>query len=622
MSDPLRLPKLWLAWNAVVVSSGWLLSLAGALNHASWLILGIAGLALSGWTFWHNPIRWPKPAALKRRWKRWPALGFLLLVVAGAVGGLLYEPNNIDALAYRTPRVLHWIAEGRWHWIPAPYQRLNTRACGFEWTTVPLLTLFKSDRPLFLLSLTSFCLLPGLVFSSLRQAGVSGRASAVWMWLFPTGYCFALQAGSIGNDLYGATLSTSALCLALVARRKADPASAAWSLVAAGLMTGAKSSNLPLLLPWLFLIWPAAGPWIRRPALATASILVGLACSLAPISGLNLRHTGDWTGLRAEDAWIRPPGPVACAIHNLGLLATQNLLPPILPGAGKLNAAVERALPESWKTLVDGFAENGRAAYAVRELPGEEHAGLGFGISWLALGTLVWGIRQRLAGHPGAKPQVPAWLLLLPWIALGPYLVKSGITTAGRILAPYYPWLLPGLLIFGAADTAIRTRWFRTGAALATALTLVLVVLLPTRPLWPAQTILTALRQRSGSQALDRASTVYEVYARRADVFAPLKQWIPVDSPWIGFVTVNDAETSLWKPIGSHRVRHLLATDRIDGLRAQGLRCVVASTEDFAVRFRQPLEEWARANGGRIAGRTSIRLLAREPAREYVVVVW
>ncbi len=620
MQASLRLPKLWLAWNAGAVVAGWILSYLGTLNAAAWLVLGVCGLGLTFWDFRRNPGRRLRPTALRRRWKRWPALGFLALVAAGLVGGLLYEPNNIDALAYRTPRVLHWIAEGRWHWIPAPYQRLNTRACGFEWATVPLLTLFRSDRPLFLLSLVSYCLLPGLVFSSLRGAGVGGRVAVVWMWLFPTGYCFALQAGSIGNDLFGATLSAAALCLALSARRNRDPVTAAWSLVAAGLMTGAKSSNLPLLLPWLLLIWPAGGTWIRRPGLAFASALVALGCSLAPISWLNHRHTGDWTGLGAEDAWIRPPGPIPCAVHNLGLLATQNLLPPILPGAGKLNAMIEGALPENWKTLVDGFAENGRAAYAVRELPGEEHAGLGFGVTWLAAATLAWGALQ--ARKPSPSRRLPAWLLLLPWIALGPYLAKSGITTAGRILAPYYCWLLPSILILGSAESVVRTRWFRTGAALATALTLVLVVLLPTRPLWPAQTILSFLRERSGSQSLERAATVYEVYARRSDVFAPLKQWIPVDSPWVGFVTVNDAETSLWKPLGRHRIRHLLATDRIDGLRSQGMRCIVASAEDFAARFRQPVEEWATASGARIAGRASIRLLAKEPAREYVVVVW
>lgn len=619
----LRLPKLWLAYHAAAVSSGWMLSGLGLLNGTAYTLLLSVGLVLTAFWLYRQPIRRVRPAALARRWCRWPALTFLLLVSAGLVGGWLYAPNNIDALAYRTPRVLHWLAEGRWHWIPAPYQRLNTRACGFEWATAPVLALLKSDRPLFLLNIAAYCLLPGFIFTILREFGVGGRAALAWMWLFPTGYCFALQAGSIGNDLHGATLSAAALAWALRARRTRDPVSAAWSCIAIALMTGAKSSNIPLLLPWTFAVWPAVVPLLRRPVLAALTAALALLTSLAPISLLNQIHTGDWTGLKAEDAWIRPPGPLTCATHNFGLLATQNLFPPILPGAGAINATVERVLPESWKERVDGFAENGRAAYAVRELPGEEHAGLGFGVTWLLLLTLFHGLRrsEQWIG-PLTRDRARVALLFLPLLALAPYLARSGITTAGRILAPYYPWLLPSVLILGSASTAVRTRWFRIGSAAASVLVLILVVLLPTRPLWPARTVLGLLGSAFKARAIERASTVYEVYARRADVMAPLRRWIPTDSPVIGFVTVNDAETSLWKPYGHHRVRHLLVSDRIEDLRATGMRCVVANVEDFAVRFRLPIDEWIKSNGGRIAGRESIQMLAREPAREFVVIVW
>lgn len=621
---PWRLAKLWLGWNAAAVAAGWILSLAGLLNRTSYAVLAGVGLVAAGVFLYRQPARPAScPARWRRRWTRLPAATFLVLVGAALLGGALYAPNNIDALAYRTPRVLHWLAEERWHWIPAPYQRLNTRACGFEWATAPFLSLLQSDRPLFLLNVAAFCLLPGFVFSSLRNLGVGGRAAATWMWLFPGGYCFALQAGSIGNDLHGATLSAAALAFALRARRHHHPSDAAWSIIAAGLMTGAKSSNLPLLLPWAAVLLPTVPTLLRSPLLVGTACILGLAGSIVPISALNIRYAGDWTGLKAEDAWIRPPGPIACALHNAGLMATQNLLPPILPGAGAVNAAVQKALPESWKSKVDGFAENGRDAYAVRELPGEEHAGLGFGVTWLAILTVLHGLQRgglKSLFTPGDR--LRPWLLLLPFVALGPYLAKSGITTAGRILAPYYPWLLPGLLVAGSASTALRTRWFRFGSGIACLLVLTLVVLLPTRPLWPAQTVLAALAKRSPSRAIERAQTVYEVYARRADVFEPLRPLIPVDSPWIGFVTINDAETSLWKPYGHHRVRHLLTTDRLDDLRQLGMRCLVANAEDFAARFRQPIEEWAAGNGGRIAGRRPIKLLAREPARDFVVIVW
>ena len=51
---------------------------------------------------------------------------------------------------------------------------------------------------------------PGLVFSVLTRLGVSRRVAWHWMWLAPTGYCFVQQAGSIGNDAFGAMLAPAA----------------------------------------------------------------------------------------------------------------------------------------------------------------------------------------------------------------------------------------------------------------------------------------------------------------------------------------------------------------------------------------------------------------------------
>jgi len=614
-------PRLWLAFNASAVAVGWGLSTLDLLSPGTglaflvvWMGLGIHTLIRAGIPTAPGP-RW------RRRWRRWPALAFGVLFLLSLMGGLLHAPNNIDALAYRTPRVLHWIAEGQWHWIPAPYQRLNTRACGFEWVTAPMLAVFGSDRPLFLLNLSAFALLPALVFSSLRRCGIGGRAAWTWMWLFPGGYCFALQAGSIGNDLYGATLSAAAMAFALRARQTRSASDAAWSLIAAGLMTGAKSSNLPLLLPWLCFWWPGGIALLRRPTLGLPACILALAVSLAPISILNHRHTGDWTGLKAEDAWIRPPGYLTCALHNAGLMSVQNLLPPIVPAAGAFNNLVQRALPESWKSTLDGFAENGRAAYTVRELPGEEHAGLGFGVTWLLLLPLFHALRRPNNGLlPIRSPRT--WLLLLPVLCLGPYFAKSGITTAGRILAPYYPWILPIALLAGHAGSAVRSRWFQRLGIAFSLLGIGLLILLPTRPLWPARTVLGALFERFPNSALSRALTVYEVYAHRADVFAPLRQWIPPDCRVIGFITVNDAESSLWKPYGKHRIRHILPTDSIEVLRREGMGCAVLNVGDFTARYGQTPTEWAAIHGGRIAGETDIRLLAKEPAQPFAVVIW
>ncbi|HZL12940.1 MAG TPA: hypothetical protein VFC85_02240, partial [Verrucomicrobiae bacterium] len=134
------------------------------------------------------------------------------------LGGAMYAPNNYDALAYRIPRILHWLAANQWHWIHTIFDRVNDRSCGIEWVSAPFVALFKTDRFLFLINIVSFLFLPGLVFSMFTRLGVRRRVAWHWMWIVPTGYGFLLQAGSIGNDLFGAVFALAAVDFALRAK--------------------------------------------------------------------------------------------------------------------------------------------------------------------------------------------------------------------------------------------------------------------------------------------------------------------------------------------------------------------------------------------------------------------
>jgi hypothetical protein len=142
----------------------------------------------------------------------------LILAALAILGGVLHAPNNYDALAYRVPRVLNWLAEGQWHWIHTGFVRLNTRACGIEWLSAPLIAFTRTDRWIFVINAVSFLLLPGLIFSLFRRVGVNARVAWHWMWLAPSGYCFVLQAGSIANDMFSAIFALAAVDYALRAR--------------------------------------------------------------------------------------------------------------------------------------------------------------------------------------------------------------------------------------------------------------------------------------------------------------------------------------------------------------------------------------------------------------------
>src|SRR5437016_3579127 len=158
----------WILGCAFLNCAGWILSALHQLNARGYLTVFLVGMG-AAWRmrrriFPAQLVTW-NWGKLRRRFGRPFPLAFLALALLATLGGALYQPTNYDALAYRTPRVLHWLAEGHWHWIHTEFQRLNTRATGFEWVSAPIFVFARTDRFLFVLNVISLGLLPGLVFS-------------------------------------------------------------------------------------------------------------------------------------------------------------------------------------------------------------------------------------------------------------------------------------------------------------------------------------------------------------------------------------------------------------------------------------------------------------------------
>src|SRR4051812_33846929 len=140
----LTLPRFWIGACAWLVVAGWALSIFGALNRGGYAAVLAVGLVVLVW----RVRALPRPAwrLRARRFRRGFPLAFAVLFGAVVLGGLLYFPANYDALSYRVPRVLHWLAEGRWHWIETEHVRLNTRATDVEWMMAPVLLFLRSER--------------------------------------------------------------------------------------------------------------------------------------------------------------------------------------------------------------------------------------------------------------------------------------------------------------------------------------------------------------------------------------------------------------------------------------------------------------------------------------------
>ena len=624
----LPLVRLWL-WISVLASvAGWALSSPGQLHRPGYAVFFAVFAAVVficrkelGLVQGKKNSRGKK---FLRRFRRPLPFCFAVLALLVFLGGVLYPPGNYTGLNYRVARVLQWLAHGQWCWIHTPNFRMNDRACGIEWLTAPLLLFTRSGRALFLINFLPYLLLPGLVFSVFTRLGVRARVAWQWMWLLPTGYNFLLQAGGIANDTFPTVYALAMLdfgCRAWISRRPAD----LWhSLLAAALMTGAKASNLPLLLPWAILIF-ALLPILRRK-LAVTSLVIFLAAlvSFLPTAILNVHYLGDWSGLSIERAGMNMKNPVVGVWGNALLLLLNNFVPPLFPPAGWWNQNALSLLPHFLTAPMMANFEQG--FQMLPELPTEDWAGIGFGLSLLLLISVPASFLIGRSTKRNLKPSplIPArlcrWVLIAPWFALLAYGMKSGMVTPQRIIAPYYPLLLPLLLTGAGQSQIIRRCWWRMMVGGGLVLALVVLVLSPDRPLWPAKTILSeALARRPDQRLIARALKVYTVYSERSDALAGVRGLLPSDITVVGFIgTEDDSDISLWRPFGERRVEHFFLTDPPEQIR-QHVQYVAVGGFNLK-EHNTTLDAWLQASGAELVATTNATLKVTEGLQPWYVV--
>lgn len=621
--------KLWICVSVLASLAGWGLSAVGFLNRVGYAVIGVAAVvvffearARSGVSFIPGPWRWRK---IRCRFTRAFPLMFLALALLVFLGGVLYPPTNHTGLSYRVPRVLHWLSAQEWHWIYTANHRMNNRACGIEWLSAPLLLFTKSDRGLFLLNFLPFVLLPGLIFSLLTRLGVRARVAWPWMWLMPTGYVFLLQAGSAGNDAYPVVYALAAMDFAARAWTSRRASDLWYSLLAVALLGGAKASNLPLTLPWLVLVLPLWRLWRDQP-LGTARVAVmALLVSFVPTAILNFSHSGDFFGASLEHTGMGMKNPLVGIWGNAFLLAVNNLCPPFFPLASWWNQNSLQVLPGA---IVRPLVSNFEAGFQnLWELPTEDWAGIGLGVTGLMLLSALWAVsawrRGKVAPHSatGIPRAVLWWALITPWLALVVYGVKSGMVTPARLIAPYYPLLLPLLLIGAEQSALVRQRWWRGLGWASFLVAFVVLIVTPARPLWPAQTILKqALEVKPGNRLLERALATYSVYPIRSDPLPRLRALLPPDLKMVGFLGgPDDLDISLWRPFGSRRVETISRVATAEQIRIRKHQYAVVSGF-FLEFFEIPIDDWlARSRAELVASETVTTAVSSGPQRWYLV---
>jgi hypothetical protein len=620
----------WILLCALVVASGWGLSTLRLLNAVGYgaalagigvIVVAVLGGRLRGmrWGGGHWRALW------RRRFRRPLPLVFLMLALLAVAGGLLHAPNNYDALSYRVPRMLSWAAGEQWDWLHTLNPRQNNRAPGYEWLSMPLLVFTGTDRGFFLINAVSFALLPGLVFSVFTRLGVRPRVAESWMWLLPSGYGLVLQAGGMSNDMVAAPFALAAVGFALRAQRSRRAGDAWLSMLAAGLMTGVKGSNLPLLLPWCVALAPSWRLLLRTPLGSGGALVLAALVSFLPTAVLNHRHCGDWSGAIIEAAPETLPTRAVAFTANALQLVVQNSAPPVFPLSGWWNRHALEFLPAGLRAaIVDSNFRGG--VLNLGELPIEDTASLGLGLTALLAGSWLWVLlRRRRVADGGWRSGALVFprgftrlLVWLPWVSLAVYMVKVVVTCAGRLIVPYYLLLTVALLgLPGHEWLVFRRAWQRVALAVLW-LAVAVVIINPARPLWPANRTLSALQaQWPDNRLVERAARVYATYSQRHDALGPIREVLPASSRRVGLAASLDyPEASLWRPFGSRVVMHVLPGDTVEQLRTAGLEYVIVPPE-FEARFGMSLEAWLLQMDAAVVGEATFAHLASQPPQTW-----
>src|SRR5258708_5747828 len=140
---------------------------------------------------------------------------------------------------------------------------------------------------------------------------------------------------------------------------------------------------MPLLLPWFIFFIPQFRLFIRRPIFSLGIIILAAAVSFLPTALLNVAYCGDWSGLNLERAGMNMKNPLVGIWGNAFLLLLNNLAPPFFPLASWWNQSALSILPHALVGPLVANFENG--FHQLAELPTEDWAGLGFGLTLLLL---------------------------------------------------------------------------------------------------------------------------------------------------------------------------------------------------------------------------------------------
>lgn len=621
--------RIWILLSTWLVSAGWILSALHQLNRVGYgVAFALTGIAAIFWWKRNKPPIVKKTPSVwhkfRRRFQRPAPLLFLVLALLSLVSGLLYAPYNSDSLAYRLPRVLHWLGQEQWHWIHTADMRMNVAGCGYEWLITPILLFTRTDRFLFLVNWASYLMLPGLIFCVFRYLGVRLRVAWWWAWLLASGWCYVMQSASVANDGLGIVYALAAVALAMKAQETGKTVDFWLSLLATALLTGVKQTSIPLAGLWLLAAWPERRIAWAAPKTFLTMAALGILVSGVPTIIFNLMHTGSWSGISAMQAeypdWrIQLRSPFWGIIGNAFCLPLQNLLPPFFPWSGAWNHAMDTFLTTPLGIHFNSFEDFGELSPGISEAS----AGIGLAVVFMTLISLGAVHTFRLKpGRPTHRPAFQVGLRMCPWILLILFMAIDGAAQNARHLATYYVFFFPVLLAHVGHEKLVRQRWWQLIALLCIAFSALLLVVNTSRPLFPAVTVMRHLatghphsKMFSALRAAYMASCAFQSGEQQ------IEEKMPANEPLVGYAAVGNAqlEPALWQPLGTRRVERVLKTDSPEHLIQQGIHYVVI--ENFPSLDCLDIGKWMARYHARLTAELTFQDKSRDGSQCHVYLM-
>ena len=85
-------------------------------------------------------------------------------------------------------------------------------------------------------------------------------------------------------------------------------------------------------------------------------------------------------------------------------------------------------------------------------------------------------------------------------------------------------------------------------------------------------------------------------------------------------VTFDDPEASLWRPLGSRRIKHVVSNDTLDDLNKKGIEYVLVHPRKLPERFGRSVDQWLVEIGGHVVQTIPLKLRAQEPLADWLLV--